>query len=748
MTSRDYAWLVPGAALSLALGILIGRSAGGWVLFVPMLLCALAACWLMKWPRRFVAVQAVVLALGCMLGYGAYHPALPSEGEYTISGVVSEEIRLREDGQVRTLLRDVKLNGQPLHSGAYWSFYLREGESLPQGLTPGCRVKMQAEVYHPGDADNPGGFNFREYLLQKGVTIGVYGCNELETAAGWHPLGMAAALRHTLTKGLTDAMGETAGGYAATMLLGSQHLIDGEDRQAFSRLGIAHILSVSGFHVALLAGMLQWAFWHMKLSRKARFVCSGAVLALYCLLTGLNAPVVRAAVLFLLYEFGALKHRQRSGLHLLCASFILQLAISPAQITSMSFHLTYGAMLGLTLVTPWLRSLWEPKRWTKPWTALCAALGAQMGILLPELYWFQELPLLGLLLNMLVLSLATGLMYLCWAVLFLLPVPALAGLVGQLTERLLDGMLIGVRTLGGWPGITLWTCRANLLTAMGWIVLLLAMSWWWPGKRRWLGIALSVLVLGASVFPWPDTGSRYMQLSVGEADAAILQDGGYTMAIDTGEDGEALTAYLHQRRMSLDALVLTHLHIDHAGGLAALMEENIPIGVCYLPWGGLDALVDEEIQDLLTQLASSGTELVELARGNEIALPNGSITVLWPEMDKVRPGQDANLYSMALLAEVKGSTLLLTGDLDGTYEMYAAVPADVLKVAHHGSAGSTSEGFLQAVKPEVLVLSCGSEDRSLAMAERSHGIPVADTNRDGCVTIEFESGGFTVTTMR
>lgn len=748
MTHRDYAWLLPTAAVALVAGILIGRAAEGWLLFLPMLGCALAACWLLRWPRRFAAVQAVVLAIGCLLGYGAYHPALPQEGEYTVSGVVAEEIRLREDGQVRTLLRSVTLNGQPLHSGAYWSFYLKEEESLAEGLTPGCSVTLTAQVYHPEDADNPGGFNFREYLLQKGATIGVYGCEELQTAASAHPLGVAAAIRHGLTQRLISVMGEKAGGYASTMLLGSQTLIDGEERQAFSRLGIAHILSVSGFHVAVLVGMLRWVFHRLRLSRRVRFACSGAVLAVYCLLTGLNAPVIRAALLFLLYEFGALKHRQRSGLHLLCASLVIQLAVAPAQLTSASFQLTYGAMLGLTLVTPWLRSLWDTERFAKPWSALCGALGAQIGILLPELYWFQELPLLGIGLNMVVLSLASAVMTLCWIVLLALPVPGVANALGWLTARLMDGMLMGVEALGSCPGITLWTCQANLVTAAAWVALVLGMSWWWPGKRRWLGLALSTVVLAASVYPWPDMGSRYVQLSVGEADAAILQDGGYTMAIDTGEDGEALASYLHQRRISLDALVLTHLHTDHAGGVATLLESGIPIKTCYLPHGATAARADEAVLGMLNQLAASGTEVVELSRGSEIILPNGSVTVLWPEMGKVRPGQEANESSLALLAEVKGTTLLLAGDLDGAYEMYAAVPVDVLKTAHHGSKSSTSEAFLQAVEPELLLLSCGDEARSLSMEERRGDIPMADTNRDGCITIEFDTGGFTVETIR
>ena len=748
MKNRDYAWLLPVAALALAAGILLGRAAGNvWPLWL-MLPCAAGACALLKGRTRLVAAQALVLAVSCVLGWYAYHPALPEEGDYTVSGVVAEEIRLREDGQVRTLLRGVTLNGEPLRAGAYWSFYLRGEETLPEDLAPGVRVELTARVYHPGGPDNPGGYDFREYLLQKGATIGVYGNGELTCSPSWHPLGLAAALRNKLAQGLAAAMGDTAGSYAATMLLGSQHLVPTEDREAFSRLGIAHILSVSGFHVSVLAGLVMMLFRRLHLSRKVRFLWLAVLLALYSWLTGLHAPVIRASLLFLLFEFGALKHRQRSRIHLLCASWVVQLLVSPAQLTSLSFQLTYGAMLGLMLVTPWLEAQWSPRRGSKVWSWCCAALGAQAGILLPELYWFHELPLLGILLNSLVMGAATVLMTLCWAVLFLLPVFPVAQLLGQLTALLLDGMLMVVRFLGGWEGITLWTCRATLLTALAWAVWMLAMSWWYPGKRRPMAIALSLVVLAASVCPWPNTGTRYVQLSVGEADAAVLQDGPVTMAIDTGEDGQALAEYLHQRRLSLDALVLTHLHADHAGGVQALLDSRIPVAVCYLPYGAEQTLIDAGMQEALDALVASGTEIVHWGRGDELSLPSGSITVLWPESGKVRPAQDANESSLVLRAELCGTSLLLTGDLGGAYEMYAAAPADVLKVAHHGSEGSTSPAFLQAVGPELLLLSCGDEARSLSMEARRGGIPMADTRAGGAVTLEFDENGFTVETLR
>lgn len=748
MTSRDYAWLVPASAVSLAAGILLGRAAEGWTLPALALALAICTCWLLRWPHRRLAVQALVLALGCLAGYGAYHPSLPPEGSYTVSGVVAEELRLREDGQVRTLLRGVTLDGQPLYAGAYWSFYLDEGEALPDGLAPGCRVTLQAKVYHPGGADNPGGYDFREYLLQKGCTIGVYGDGIERTTGSWHPLGLAAKLRHHLAQRLCAVMGDTAGGYAATMLLGSQSLIPQEDREAFSRLGIAHILSVSGFHVGVLAGMLRRVLLWLKMSRKGRLSCTALVLAAYCLLTGLNAPVLRAAMLYLMYELGAVLHRQRSPLHLLCGTFVVLLVLSPTQLTSLSFQLTYGAMLGLTLVSPWLEGLHTPRRFARVWRSLCAALSAQVGILLPELYWFQELPLLGVGLNMLVISLATVLMGLCWVVLLLLPVPQVAGLLGRATAWLMNGLLAGVRAMGDWPGVTVWTSRATLLTAAACAVLIYGLSWWWRGRHRWLAVVAALAALTLSVFPWADTGSRYVQLSVGEADAALLQDGGKSIAIDTGEDGQALASYLHQRRISLDALVLTHLHTDHAGGLAALADSGIPIEVCYVPYGAREALVDEKVVAALNALEAAGTQVVTLSRGDVLALPHGSITALWPENGRVRPGQEANDSSLTLLAEVKGSTLLLTGDLSGRYEMYAAAPADVLKLAHHGSSSSTGDAFLQAVAPQLLLLSCGTDERSQDVEARQWGLPVADTHRDGCITLHFDKDGFTVETLR
>ena len=742
-------WLLPLSALALCLGILIGRAAESMLPSLLAIAAAVFSALLTRGKLRQCAMLMAVLALGCARGYAAYHPALPPEGDYLVSGTVGEEFRLREDAQVRTILRDVTLDGQPISSGAYWTFYLKENESLPQELLPGCRVTVQASIYHPEGQENPGGYDFREYLLQQGVTLGAYGRSDLTVSGfSWSPSAFGSRIRYAITQRLIAVMGEEAGRYAATMILGARYLIPDEDREAFSRLGVAHVLSVSGYHVGVLAWALAWLLGKFKISLKLRTLCTGVVLTVYCLITGANPPVIRAALLAMLVLCGRLRHRQNLTLHLLSFSAVLMLLIAPAQLTSASFQLSYGAMLGLALVTPMLEHRFPAsrERGGRIRQAAFLSLGAQAGVLLPQLYWFHELPLFSLPVNVLLTGGLTALLTMFWIVLALLPLGPLASLVGSGTAWLTHWLLGLIRLCGQADFLTLWTKQANLLTLAGWALLLWGLSVLCTRPRRWYCLAGAAL-LCLSLIPLPNFSTTYMQLSVGDADAALLRDRDMTVAIDTGE-GSALAEYLHQRRLSLDALILTHLHLDHAGGVEDLLRRRIPVKTLYLPEGALDMDIAPAMRELIDELLQSGTALVTIARGNVIDLPSGSLTVLWPEEGRVRPNQEANEYSAVLRADIAGTSMLLTGDLDGIYELYATAPADILKIAHHGSASSTSQAFLEAVAPQTLLLSCGSEDREADAAARMGGLPLYATCSGGAITIEFTDQEYTVRTLR
>lgn len=748
-------WLLPQMTAGLMAGVLLGRATAlaglsSWPGAVIGLAVGLACTMLGAGRRRTLGAVLTAGFLGCLLSFAAYTPPLPAEGTHLITGVVSQEIRLREDGQVQTILADVTIDGQPWRSGAYWTYYLDEGAALPEALTPGAHVAMSGRVYHPSGAENPGGFDFREYLLQRGVHFGVYGADELTFSAGPFSLaGTLAAIRHDLSQRLMAVMGEEAGAYAAAMLLGTRDFIPQEDNSAFSRLGIAHILSVSGYHVGVLTAMLALLLRPLKMRRSHQLLLRCVILWAYCLLTGGSAPVVRAALLALLWELSRVRHRQGLALHMLCCTAAVQLIFTPTLLTSASFQLTYGAMLGLLLLQPGVKRLVRTTHPTlnRVWTALSASIAAQLGLLPAQLYWFGELPLLSLILNLLVALVTTGVMALYWLTLALLWLPGVREALGWLSAQVTGLLLAGVRFLAGLEGISLWTAQMGPVALLGWAMLCLGLIAILPRRfshrQRVLALA-GALLMTATLLPLPHRETTYIQFSVGEADAALLHDQDTVIVIDTGEDGKALATYLHQQRLTVDMLILTHLHLDHAGGVQALLDQGIPVRRCYLPADAEVPSIDPGLLELLDALREGGTELASLSRGNVLTLPSGTLTALWPVAGATRPYQDANHASLALLAEVRGTTLLLTGDLTGTYEGYAAVKADLLKAAHHGSASSTLPTFLEAVDPQAILLSCGDEEREISLATRSGNIPVYSTNASGAITVRFDEGSFRV----
>ena len=215
---KPHPWLLPAMVPALMAGILLGSvSSSVWpgAAAVVLLLLALA----MSSERSHLPlILLLTCAAGVVLGQLAWHPVLPEQGTYTVTGVVSDEVLQKDSQQIHTTLCDITLNGQPHTASAYWSFYAQE---VPEGLVPGARVSFTASLYHPEGAENPGGFDFRSYLLQHGSDIGLYGQTDLVCTPDAVSLGgFIARIRHSLYTGLLRVMGDEAGGYAGAMLLG------------------------------------------------------------------------------------------------------------------------------------------------------------------------------------------------------------------------------------------------------------------------------------------------------------------------------------------------------------------------------------------------------------------------------------------------------------------------------------------------------------------------------------------------
>lgn len=742
---------MPCAALLMMAGIALGFQAPTSAM--PMLCVSAALAGLLLLGRRRTRAAGCLLLtflLGAALGIRTANPTLPPEGDAQVTGVVAGEVDFRaEKGQVRVILRDVTLNGERIASGAYWTYYLKADENIPDFLTPGARISMTAEVYHPQGQRNPHGYDFRQALRQKNILIGLYGAAKLQALPdGLSLYGLAARFNHRMAQTLRDVCGEKAGQLASAVLLGMRDEVPDEEQEQFRRLGIAHILSVSGFHVGVLVALLALLMMPVK-HRRLRMTLTLPMLLAYAFLTGGNAPAVRAVLLWALVCWGRIRHKRVLMPHVLCASAMIQLMFAPAQLFSASFQMTYGVMAAICGITAQTAPNAQKKRgWKgKILSLLSVSAAAQFGVLLPELYWFGRVPLLGIAVNVLLVAGMNVLLLLDWVTLLLTPIPWLAALPGAATRAASEGFLHLVNALGRFAP-TLWTRQPDVWVVLGWLLVFAALLPFGKSRNRWQNrkkrlpmLAAGAALMATILLPAPFSGTEYIQLDMGDADAAVLRQEKHVLVVDAGEYGGDLASYLRAEHLPVDLLVLTHLHSDHAGGVRELLDEGIPIRRCVMPSGALEADFDEEVLPLLARMEENGTVIETVHRGDILQWAEGKLTVLFPpEGFSV---SNANDGSMALLVEAEGVKLLLTGDLSARYGQYAAVSADVVKAAHHGSKNGTTQAFLDESAPTAVLVSTKRENA----ADYLRGITDADvysTLESGAIIIRMADGHFTI----
>ncbi len=596
-------------------------------------------------------------------------------------------------------------------------FYLNEHISL----SPGDRVEGGFALRYTGGGTESPTYHRGKGIFLLGYPKGSVNVQHQETVPSKY---VAPVLRQKILSLLDSIFPADTVAFAKALLIGDTSALTYEAVTALKVSGVYHIVAVSGMHVSILFALVY------MLCGKHRFftaVFGIPVLCLFAAVAGFSPSIVRACVMQVLMIIALLANQEYDPPTALAAAVLLLLAGNPLTITSVSFQLSVGCMVGIFLFTQKLHDyllketpLGPAKgkslkakltRWSV--ASVSVTLGA-MSVTAPLCaVYFGSVSIIGILTNLLIL----------WAVSFVFYGIMAACLLGALWLPL----GIGISWVLSWPiRMILWVTDmisrvpvASVYTASVYIVAWLIFAYilltvFLKTKKKHpvvLTCCLLAGLVGAIICSWVEPrldDFRFTAVDVGQGQCLILQNNGKYYMVDCGGDtgdkaaDKASQLLLSQGIFRLDGLIITHYDEDHAGGADQLLS-RIPADRIYLPvYDGKN-----EIRDTLSQKYDNKIQWVE----EDLLLNEVDITI-YPSDNR----EDANESSLCVLFQPEDCDILITGDrsFDGEAELMSQADLpdlEILVAGHHGSRTSTSWDLLNTTRPEIVVISVGADNR-------------------------------------
>jgi len=590
-------------------------------------------------------------------------------------------------------------------------------ESLRVPVRAGERWRFTVRLKRPHGNLNPHGFDYEAWLFERGIRATGYVRPRADAvrleARVWRPGYAVEMLRESIRERFRAALPEAPyAGILIALTIGDQQAIAPELWQSFARTGITHLMSISGLHVTMLAGLayalVNW-LWrrsprlplHLPAQKAAAL---GGLLAAfgYCLLAGFAVPAQRTLYMLGVVALAHLSGRELSASRVLALALLFVLLLDPWAVLAAGFWLSFGAV-GLLFLIGGGRL--GPAHWLGEW--LRAQWAVTIGMLPALLMLFQQFSLVSPLANALAIPLVSFVIT-PLAMLGSLPLldPVLA-----LAHWVTAAMMLAVDWLAAQP-LAVWQQAAPPVWAM--LLALLGGCWLLLPRgipARWLGLLCFLPLLTAEA-PRPLAGTAQVTvLDVGQGLAIHVQTAGHDLLFDAGpafsadvDSGNRIIApYLRAMGVRrLDAMVISHADKDHEGGAASVLAA-LPVGL------------------LKTSLPFEHPLSAQPVR-HELCVAGDAWEWDGVRFEMLHPGAEplsrkSNDLSCVLRVSASGRSMLLTSDIEAVSEQALLarygkrLASDAMTAPHHGSRTSSTAEFLAAVAARDVIFPVGYRNR-------------------------------------
>ncbi len=648
------------------------------------------------------------------------------------------------------------------------------------GLDYGDLLEISGSLRVPGAPTNPGQTDSRARYRREGILAGLSCWDSekmrvLERGRGNPFLQRLEWIRAWAVNRVVGLVGAPRGHLLASMLFGAKAGLSPDVLDAFRDTGLMHVLVTSGLHVGLLAWLCLALFSRLRASRRSAALLTLPVLAGYLALCGAQPPLLRSTLMFSLLIAGEGLGRGRSAVNSLGLAALAILLAAPEKLWDPSFNFSFAATFGILTLAPWLISRRGKIPLPLAQVAACT-LAAQLALLPLLAAYFQKASFLGTFANLLIIPAMALFLAAGFVLLGLSWIPGVAQILGLLVGWLLAGAETLVNFFAQLPLASVIVPPFSPAAQVAYCAWLLGFLAWragpftgripvprWPRLLCLGGVAgLCLLVWRAALAPGPGNLTATF-LDVGHGLAVVIRlPSGRTVLFDSGSAyaGHAIVApFIKTSGVGrLAAIVLSHPHSDHLGGLTPVLRQ-LPADSIYCASGGSGNGIDSErLGKLLTKRRAVCRQV---RAGDEISgEPKVRIRFLYPSP---RPSKGARAGSASsgdepvVLAVSYGKAyLLLTGDISSRIEraLESSVPRPgsdlLLQVPHHGSAESSSRTFLAAICPHHAVISAAKFRRSphphpaTVIRLREQGALIWNTAQSGALAATADESGWTI----
>lgn len=593
----------------------------------------------------------------------------------------------------------------------------------------GQKYLIDGETTLANKNTNPNIFNYRNYLISKGI-----GSN-IKIKRIYKEGRSSSILLHLRDKFYNyihnifeNNLSKNSADFVISVVLG-ENLIQNED---IKDLGLAHILAVSGLHIDLLIGFILYVFSKINLNYRYGYMSALTLAFLYGALIGFPYSIIRVLIINLIRFLAFLYQYPEDKIKSLLIAALGILLYNPFAVLNSGFVLSFVATSGVYLIYPKLRKYFNKN-------LLAENIGFTTAIqatLLPfTAYYYGKINLISILANFLIVPVFTLAMYIIFAIIIFYPILSfIMTPFFVIINYLLESMLNLTLMLNSFKFLNIEFIHQSILISIYLYFLILVSVYIKKSSKKLIknfyiiNIVVVMLSLGYEKLN-PETS--FSMIDIGQGDTFLINDRGDYYLIDVGgpkfdnyDSGEKiLVPYLKSIGVrDIKAVFISHEDRDHSGNME-ILNKNFNIQNVITS------------QNNIGNLAKYHPKIIK--KSDKIKLKNGYIACVFDGTN----GEE-NAESMGLLINIEGIKILTLGDLPKEYEDTLDIKADILKVSHHGSKTSTSKDFVGKVRPKAALISAGRNNRyghpTKEVLENLDGIKIYNTQTDGMVKIYFD----------